>query len=219
MLKKKAVKTVGNLAELARLEGVARSTTTRWDASGAVAWNADDRIDVAATRALVREYTAPTSKTDSKLAALRAKNLAVEIKIRELRLRQREGELLEKDEVDFALRDLFVGLRQQFRMSIPKLVLIASACDGSREAMAKVDDQMHDILYNVFATFHMVLLRERNKPSEIRRMVREAWASFGLPHWTDHLEKQIAETPGLAELVRRIDAGEFDDNEMEGSSA
>jgi len=206
VVKKKAVKTVGNLAELARLEGVARSTVTRWDQSGAVAWDDNDRIDVAATRALVKEYTAPTSKTDGKLAALRAKNLEVEIRIRELRLRQREGELVEKDDVDFAMRDLFVELRQQFRLFVPKLVAFARSCDGSREAMNKVDDAIHVMLFEVFALFHVLLSKEK-KASEVRRMVKKAWSAFGIPGWEEHLEEQIRNNPELAEAIRKLDEG------------
>ena len=198
MAKKAVNKTVGNLAELARLEGVARSTVTRWDQSGAVSWTDDDppRIDVSATRALVKEYTAPTSKTDGKLAGLRAKNLAVEIRLRELRLRHREGELVEKDDVDFALRDLFTELRQSFRHNIVQLVTLAHACDSSREALYKFDDHMADILYQTYAQFHIRLaINTGEKPSEVRRMVKKAWESFAIPGWDAHLEKQIAENP------------------------
>ncbi len=205
---KKPNKTVGNLAELARLEGVARSTVTRWDQSGAVSWTDDDppRIDVTATRALVKEYTAPTSKTDGKLAGLRAKNLQVEIRLRELRLRHREGELVEKDEVDFALRDLFTRLRQSFRHNIVQLVTLAHACDSTREALYKFDDHMAGILYHTYAEFHVQLaVHTKEKPSVVGRMVREAWESFAIPGWDEHLEKQIAENPKLAEVIRELE--------------
>jgi hypothetical protein len=201
--KKKAIKTVKNLAELARLEGVARSSVTRWDQSGAVAWTDDTppRIDVAGTRALVREYAAPTAKTDTKLAALRARNLGVEIRIRELRLKQRSGELLEKSEVDFSMRDIFSQLRQAFRSYVPKLVTTANGCDGSRAAMNRVDDQIEEMLYQVYVLFFIKLSGEEN-PGEVRRMIRKAWASFGIPGWEEHLEKQIKENPETVAMIR-----------------
>jgi len=205
---KKTGKSVCNLAELSRLEGVARSSVTRWDQAGAVAWTDDDppRIDVGATRALVKEYKSPTSKTDGKLAALRAKNLGVEIRLRELRLRHREGELVEKAEVDFALCDLFTRLRQSFRHNIVQLVVLAHECDSTREALYKFDDHMADILYHTYAEFHVRLaVNTGEKPSEVRKMVRKAWESFAIPGWAEHLEKQIAENPKIEMMIREIE--------------
>ncbi len=203
---KKPPKYCATLAEYARIEGVSRATATRRDKAGQVAWTDDTppRIDLAGTRQLVREMS--NAGADPRLIAARLRILEAEGRMRELRLRQREGNLVPRSEVEDALTVLFAEMRQSFRFSVQKIWHTARAEEEQRAGVARTGDIMDAVLFNAWVHFHeMLAIVAETDRREAVKMAKKAWdEGFALRGWAEHWERLkregaewVTESPAL----------------------
>ncbi|MBW6503261.1 hypothetical protein K0B90_03145 [bacterium] len=201
----KTPRTVPNLASLARLENVSRATTTRWNRDGAVSWDGD-RIDVQATRRLVKELAGPTK--DPRLAEARLKILKAEAALRELKLQQRKGELVEASEVEADLLTAFSSLTTIHYSVIPWISATLLSMDKAKDSDFRklcigISDRVEEAFYSAYVNSR---LRLGELAGESRRKTLRAAAAvwklnFG-SRWEDWSSMQIETLQRAAEETR-----------------
>jgi hypothetical protein len=151
----KTSKYVANLAELSRLEGVARSTATRWDAAGHVVRLPDGRIDVSATRRLVQEGT-----RDPGAAAARRRLIEARASREEIRLARDRGQVADLRLVGAVWQRVIGNFRSRMlalpRKAVPQLKGVTG--DAKKEAVIK--DLVYEALTELSETDYGSIVEE-----------------------------------------------------------
>jgi len=181
--------TVASLAALARLENVSRATATRWNRDGAVVWD-DDEIDVQATRRLVKELAGPTK--DPRLQEARLEILKAEASLRRLKLKQREGELVELAEVEAILREVFPSIKIGFAGFVPWLYAEVHQVGhkDQRVAFYEISERVDQVVFSVYVSLAQTMARLTGKNvRKAERAVMLAWRSAFGRSWEDELDK------------------------------
>lgn len=193
----KVPKYCATLAEYARIERVSRATATRRDQSGQVVWTDDAlrRIDIQATRQLVRELA--TSAGDPEIKAARLQLLQTESRLREMRLRKLEGELIETARVDFVMKDAFLAIRAGFTGFVPWLWSEAAVLVGGggeqRAGMYALDEKINTVVFNVYVVLCRTLADLANRSGgKAERLAAEAWKTAFPSDWQDEAEKILS---------------------------
>lgn len=112
-------------AELARREGVNRMQVTKWKKDGRLVWR-KKKIDYEATKKLLDETADPARAEFAKsggrvkvsFADARTAKEAARARLTQLQVKEKEGQLVDRDALLFSLQDLFANIKSQ-ELSIP----------------------------------------------------------------------------------------------------
>lgn len=189
MKRSKTPKYAATLAEYARIEGVSRATATRQDQAGQIVRDDDGRIDIAASRELKRELSG--TATDPRVVEARLKILQAEGRLRELRLKQKQGTLIDRQETERAIQDAFACLLRDIRVLTPRLYFAVRDAGDPPAGMHATHEELRLAAYNIFGRVHDALAElAGTKPSMATKIVREAWAASAPADWREAWEKK-----------------------------
>lgn len=185
---KSTPRTVRNLAELARVEGVSRATATRWNRDGAVSWNEDGTIDVLATRRLFREIAGPTK--DPAIREARLRILEVEARLRTLRLQERERALLPVQDYEDSLTEVFGAIRGNISALVPTtaqmLMTLDRNADDFRTLCIATDRHLKTLAYNLYLRVRVSLAIASGVPSKkALKIAAKAWRDAFPDAWQE----------------------------------
>ncbi len=185
---KSTPQTCETLAEYARLDGISRATATRRNRSGMIVWNDDRKIDIPATRQLVREMS-NASGTDPRIIEARLSILQAEAKLRTLRLRQREHELIEVADVESAVNQSFVVIKIAFSGMVPWLaneLLTMDRKTGLRDMCIAIDGRLEEMIYSAYVGVRAELGNlVRQSSNKALRQAAETWKTMFGTSWQE----------------------------------
>lgn len=185
----KVPKYCATLAEYARIERVSRATATRRDQAGQIVRNDGGQIDLAATRQIVRELAGTT--TDPEIVKARLKILQAEGRLRELRLREKQGALIDRMETERAIQNAFALLLRDIRSLTPRLYFSVRSASDPPAGMHAVHEELRTTAYNIFGHVHDQLAEiAGTRPSIASKVVREAWAASAPADWREAWESR-----------------------------
>jgi len=197
MRRNKTPKYAATLAEYARIEGVSRATATRRDQSGQIVRNDGGQIDIVATRQIVRELSG--TATDPRVVEARLKILQAEGRLRELRLREKEGTLIETNSVESATLNSFAGVKTALRGLVPWLASELMAMDREtdmRRLCYQIDERLDVLIFNAYVVLARSLAEIANRTgTRAEKMAAEAWKAAFPSDWQveyDRLEQSGA---------------------------
>ena len=166
--------------EIAEVFDVTRRTVNNWKNAGCPCKSGgrgkEDTYDSAEVHQwLVAEAVGDGSAKDPELKAARLEILQTEVELRKLKLKEREGVLIQTDEVDFAMRDSFIGIRTAFRGFVPYLATEMLALHDHRgdtralyQAIAeRIDTVIFSVYVNVCNAMAKLAGRSEKKAAKL----------------------------------------------------
>jgi len=185
--------------EIAEVFDVTRRTINNWKSAGCPCVSGgrgkEDAYDSAEVhRWLVSEAVEDGAEKDPEIKAARLEILRTEVKLRELKLEERKGALIETESVEFAMKDSFVSIRTAFRGFIPWLggecLALAGEKSDIRILYHKIDERIDQVIFSVYVSLSRALADLAGR-SEKRaaKMAAATWKeSFGT-RWEDEFDR------------------------------
>lgn len=200
--------------EIAEVFDVTRRTVTNWKAGGCPVHSVggrgkEDTYDSAEVHGwLLAEAVGDGAAKDPELKAARLEILQTEVELRKLKLAERAGQLIETEEVEFAMKDTFIGIRVAFRGFVPYLANECMALVGKEKDMRllyhKIGERIDQAVFSVYINLahHMARLTGKSV-KKAEKLATATWKeSFGVL-WEDEFDRLEAS----GELDRKQEGG------------
>ena len=187
--------------EVAEAFDVSRRTVGNWKNAGCPCSTSgrgkEDVFDSAeVSRWLVAEAIGDGNSRDPELKAVRLEILKSEAKLRDLRFRQREGQLIETNAAENAMANGFCGVKASFAGIVPWLASQLMSLDrksGMRGLCVAIDERVDIAIFNAYLAVVRVLAELANRTgAKAEKLAAEKWKAAFPADWQAECERIIA---------------------------
>lgn len=184
--------------EIAEIFGVTRRTVTNWKAAGCPVKKIggrgkEDAYDSAEVYTwLLAQAVGDAAAADPEIKAVRLEILRAEAALRKLKLRQREGELVEAADVSSIMAESFGAIKTGFIGFVPYLYGEVHLEDHKdlRTAYYAISAKVEDIIFSIYLgmvrAFAKVVGQTERKAT---RLAAEAWRSSFGGRWEEEIDR------------------------------